>query len=113
MIIDDLGHPKIRYLDSILMDQYILRLNIPMDDISFLEKLQSYHHLCNESLYYLFRQLFLVVQDKVLEGPFIAVLDEEKERVGALLGINVLEDVGVRDFPEEVDFLEEGIGCDH
>jgi hypothetical protein len=41
-----------------------------------------------------------VLQDEVLQRALLAVLDEEEERVLGLLGVDVLEDVGVDDLPQ-------------
>ena len=48
MVVDDLGHTKVRYFDSVLMNQNIFGLDIPMDYVLLFEELQSDHHLSYE-----------------------------------------------------------------
>ena len=53
MIIDYLGHSKIRDLYSIFMDEYVFGLDVPVYDVPLFQEFQGNDHLGNESLYYL------------------------------------------------------------
>lgn len=52
MLCDYLRHPEITYLYIPLMNQYILRLDIPMNNTMLLKKLQRDNHLRNKPLQY-------------------------------------------------------------
>ena len=113
MVVDNLGHSKIRYLDAILVNEDVLGLDVPVDDVLFLQKLESNHHLGDESLDHRLRQPLGVLEHEVFQGAFVAELDEQEKLVRSLLGVDVFEDVGVSYLPEQVDLLQESVCSNH
>jgi hypothetical protein len=95
------------------MDEDVFRFDIPVNDIPFFQKFEGNDHLRDESADNFVRKTLFVLKNEIFEGPLVAVLDEEKESIGTFLGVDVFEDVGVRDLAEEVDFLKKGVGGDH
>lgn len=76
MIVDDLGDTEIWDLDAIIMNEYVFRLYIPMDDIPVLKELEGYDYLSNETSNDLIRKPFLVLHHEVFQSSFVAVLNE-------------------------------------
>jgi len=98
------------------VDQYVLGLNVPVNYVPFLQETQGHHHLGRKSTHHVFpypQTVALVLADQVLQSTPIAVLDKQKQRSGALLGVNVLQHVGMRYFAQQVDFLQKGVSGDH
>lgn len=100
MIVDNLGYSEVRDLDAVLVDEDVLGLDVAVDDVAFLQKAQGNDHLSDETLYHFLAEPLGVFEQKVLEGALVAVLDEQEEGVGTLLGVDVLEDVGMGDFAQ-------------
>lgn len=92
------------------MDEYVFRFDVAMDDVPILQELQRDYDLCDESTDDLVGKPVLVLKNEVLKCALVAVLYEEKERVGTLLGVDVLEYIRMRDFPKKVDLLKQRIG---
>lgn len=109
VVVDDFGHSEVRDLDAVLVYEYIFGLDVPMDDVPILQKLQCDYYLCDEPSNDFVGKAVLVFKDEVFQGALVAVFNEEEERIGALLGVDVLEYIGMRDLPKQVDFLEQGI----
>ncbi len=54
-----------------------------------------------------------MLQHEVLEGSFVAILDEEEQRAGTFLGVDILQNIGVSNFSQEVDLLQKRVCGDH
>ena len=54
-----------------------------------------------------------MLQHEILKGAFVAELNKQEQRIGGFLGIDVLQNIGVRYLPQQVDFLQKSIGGDH
>ena len=109
VVVNDLGHSEVRYLDAVLMNQYIFGFDVPMDDVPILQKLQCDYYLRDEPPNDLVGKPVLVLKDEVLQGSLVAVFNKEEERIRTLLGVDVFEYIGMGDFPKEVDLLKQGI----
>ena len=112
MVVDDLSHSEVRDLDAIFMDEDVLRLDVAMDDVPVLQELQGDDDLGDEATDDLVGKPVLVLEDEVLKRALVAVFYKEEERVRTLLGVDVLQDIGMRDFPQQVDLLKQGVGSD-
>jgi len=54
-----------------------------------------------------------MVQDKVLKGSLVAVLDEQEERVWTFFSIDIFQDIGMGYFSKEVYLLKKRVCGDH
>ena len=95
------------------MNENVLWFDVSMDDVLLLQELEGDHHLGYEPFYYYLTEFLGLLENEILQGAFIAVLDEEKQRIGCFFCIDVLQDVRMGYFPEQIDLLKQGIGGYH
>lgn len=54
-----------------------------------------------------------MLDDEILKSPFVTVLDEQKQRIWTLFRINILENIGMSYFTQQINLLEEGVCGNH
>jgi hypothetical protein len=101
-----LAKPKISDLDTTIVEQNVVRFDIPMHDVAAGENLESLHHLPEEIKCSLFREGTFLLHE-FIHSAAVAILIDKVEIIGSFEHVDVLDDVGtVLEGGKNVDFVD-------